>query len=176
LRDRIERDGIAYLDNSSPSELGLPDWYQNTWHAPWYVFEHWGRWFEVRAYVPGGALGYQDHVLLERTTAEPGAPIAARPRLPAEGAPANRVRQALSDAREHRDRTDGSRFGSIRTLVRRAMLRAMRPYTAHQDNVNAAVAASIEELTRAREHHAQLLDRLEESHDGTPPGAGTESH
>jgi SAM-dependent methyltransferase len=167
LRDRLEQDGIAYLDNSSPRELGLPDWYQNAWHAPWYVFEHWGRWFAVRAYVPGGALSYQDHILLERTAGEAQAPVAARPRLAAEGRPASRVQQALSDAQAYRHQRDGARLGSIRTLARRAILRAIRPYTAHEDNLDAAVATSIEELTRAIDHHAQLLERFEESHDET---------
>jgi hypothetical protein len=115
IRDRLERDGIAFMDRGVPPDFPLPDWYQNTWHAPWYVFEHWGRWFEIRGYVPGGALGLQDHVLLERRpdVARPRAPLAARPRLPAEGAPESRVAAALAAARAYRGvgaRTP-SRFG-----------------------------------------------------------------
>jgi SAM-dependent methyltransferase len=153
LRDRLERDGIAYLDESFPRELGLPHWYQNTWHAPWYVFEHWGRWFEIRGYVPGGALGFQDHVLLERRPdVRPArSPLAARPRLASEDAPTDRVRQALADARGYRNASDraATRSGSLRSLARRAVLRAMRPYTVHQDRFDEAVAKSIDELTRA---------------------------
>ena len=51
LRDRLERDGIVYLENSV-HDSGLPDWYQNTWHAPWYIFEHWGRWFQTAPTYP----------------------------------------------------------------------------------------------------------------------------
>jgi hypothetical protein len=105
LRDRLEHDGIAFLDKSMPREFALPDWYQNTWHAPWYVFEHWGRWFEIRGYLPGAALGLQDHVLLERRPdgTRPRLPVAARPRLRADEVPAGRVRDALGSARAYRD-------------------------------------------------------------------------
>ena len=95
IRDRLERNGIAFLDDSQPRDFPLPDWYQTTYHAPWYVFEHWGRWFEIRGYVPGGALGLQDHVLLEGRPdgGLPRVPLAARPQLPAEGAPGSRVQR-----------------------------------------------------------------------------------
>jgi SAM-dependent methyltransferase len=165
LRDGLERDGIVYLEKSTPRELGLPDWYQNTWHAPWYVFEHWGRWFEIRGFVPGGALGFQDHVLLERGPDDrsPRAPLAARPRLASEESPVVRVHQALADARAYRARADGagSRLGSLRALARRAVLRAMRPYTVHQDSFDEAVATSIDELARAVNDCAANLRRLE---------------
>ena len=38
----------------------------STVHATAYLFAHWSRWFRIRAYVPRGALDYQDLVLLER--------------------------------------------------------------------------------------------------------------
>ena len=160
LRDRLERDGIAYVDNSFQSEHRLPEWYQNTWHAPWYVFEHWGRWFEVRGYVPGAALGYQDHVLLERKSEPPRPPLAVGPRLAVEGRPSSRARKALADARAHRN---GSAAGGMRGLTRRVILRAIRPYTAHEDNFDDAVAASIDDLTRAVDEQASVLRRLQNS-------------
>jgi SAM-dependent methyltransferase len=166
LRDRVEREGIVYLDKSMPRELGLPDWYQNTWHAPWYIFEHWGWWFEVRGYVPGGALAFQDQVLLERTPDDrpPRVPLAARPRLASEQAPMARVRQALADTRAYRagSKDATSRVGSLRMLARRAVLRAIRPYTVHQDSFDEAVATSIDELTRAVNECASNLRRLED--------------
>jgi SAM-dependent methyltransferase len=166
IRDLLERDGIAFLDGTTPREVELPDWYQNTWHAPWYVFEHWGRWFKILAYVPGGALGLQDHVLLQRRPdtdrAEP--PVAARPRLPAAGAPENRVMTALSLSRSYREdaAARASRFGILGRSARRLVLRTIRPYTAHEDRFDDAVAASIAELTRASDHHAALLAARED--------------
>jgi SAM-dependent methyltransferase len=81
IRERLENEGIVFLDGVHPSDFPLPDWYQNTYHSPWYVFEHWGRWFKIRGYVPGGALGVQDHILLERVSGSAASrpPLAARP-------------------------------------------------------------------------------------------------
>jgi hypothetical protein len=164
IRDRLERDGIAFIDHSIPKDSALPDWYQNTWHAPWYVFEHWGRWFEIRAYLPGGTLGIHDHVLLERRPDEApaGRPLAARPPLPAKGAPESRVADALATARAGRDQPGtGEPVVTIRALARRLVLRAIRPYSAHEDDFDDAVAASIAELSRASDHHAAALKALE---------------
>lgn len=164
VRDRLEREGIAFLEGSMPGDSPFPAWYQNTLHAPWYVFEHWGRWFEIRSYLPGAALGKQDHVVLRRSTddALPRRPLAARPGLPAAGAPVSRVRYALTAARNYRGiaPTTHSRSGPLRALLRRAMLRAIRPYTLHQDKFDDAVVASIEELTRASDHQTALLGEL----------------
>jgi SAM-dependent methyltransferase len=165
MRDRLERDGIAFMDHSVPADFPLPDWYQSTWHAPWYVFEHWGRWFDIRAFVPGAALGLQDHVLLERRPdgAPVRRPLAARPRVPAEGAPQIRVAQALAQARAYRsdDANESGATRALRTLARRLVLRLMQPYSAHQDKFDDAVATSIGELTRATEHQASMLRTVE---------------
>lgn len=40
IRDRLERDGIAFMDEGVLKDTPFPEWYRNTWHAPWYVFEH----------------------------------------------------------------------------------------------------------------------------------------
>jgi SAM-dependent methyltransferase len=81
IRERLEDEGIVFIDNVFGPEYPLPDWYQSTYHARWYVFEHWGRWFDIRAYVPGGALRVQDHILLQRRAGDvpPRPPLAARP-------------------------------------------------------------------------------------------------
>jgi SAM-dependent methyltransferase len=70
IGERLEDDGIVFIDDVFGPEYPLPAWYQRTFHARWYVFEHWGRWFEIRAYLPGGALGVQDHILLARRPGE----------------------------------------------------------------------------------------------------------
>ena len=165
IRDRLERDGIAFMDEGVPKDTPFPEWYRNTWHAPWYVFEHWGRWFEIRAYLPHAALSFQDHVLLERPSgrAPRHQPLAARPRLPAEGAIESRVASALAAARTYRaPAPTGQPFvRKIRGLARQLVLRAIRPYTAHEDKFDDAVATTIGELTRATEHHAAALEALE---------------
>lgn len=168
-RDQLTRAGISFMDRSVPRDFPLPDWYQTTWHAPWYVFEHWGRWFEIRAYVPRGALALQDHVLLERTSdAGPSRrPLSARLSTLNEDAAERRVTAALIAARTHRERPiAGSRpTQRVRGLVRRALLRAIRPYTAHEDEFDEAVVTSIAELSHALTHQAVRLSALEEKLD-----------
>lgn len=66
IRERLHDAGIVFIDDVFGPEYPAPDWYQRTFHAPWYVFDHWAQWFEIRAYLPGGALGVQDHILLQR--------------------------------------------------------------------------------------------------------------
>jgi SAM-dependent methyltransferase len=87
IRERIESEGIVFIDGVQAEGCPLPDWYQHTYHAPWYLFEHWGKWFEIRGYVPGSALGLQDHILLERAPEGrlPRVPLAARPQRQAAG-------------------------------------------------------------------------------------------
>ena len=163
VRDLLEREGIAFLDYAYPPSFPLPDWYQATCHAPWYVFEHWGRWFEIRAFLPGASLAFQDLVLLERGAGDRArTPLSARPGVPAEGVPASRVAAALAEARAYRNGTRGSRsrFGAAGELARRWVLRAIRPYSAHEDRFDEAVAASITELNRATDYQAYALRKL----------------
>jgi SAM-dependent methyltransferase len=175
LRNTLEREGIAFLDHTVPRTYSLPDWYQTTFHAPWYVFEHWGRWFQVRAYVPGGSLRYQDHVLLQRRAVDQAArsPLAARPPISGRGIPEHRVRTALAIARGNRDAAPAapSHFGRLGQLARVLLLRAMRPYSTHEDGFDEAVVASIAELARATDHQSVLLERLDS--DAQRPGEPT---
>jgi SAM-dependent methyltransferase len=155
IRDKLESTGIAYMDKTFPQRIGLPDWYQSTWHAPWYVFEHWQRWFRVRAYVPGAALGLQDHVLLERTEAPLPRPIragaGAGARSQAAGPAADRVRDALASLQRYQRPQPPAPglAGFARYQLRTLLLRVLRPYTLHQDKFNQAVTASIEQLAAA---------------------------
>ncbi|MGH9151879.1 MAG: methyltransferase domain-containing protein, partial [Acidimicrobiales bacterium] len=70
----VERTGISYIDHDSFTGGPLGDAYHSTFHAPWYVMEHWSRFFTIKAYVPQRSLGFQDVVLLERPAA--GVPVA----------------------------------------------------------------------------------------------------
>jgi SAM-dependent methyltransferase len=164
-REPLERDGIVFVDRSQPPDFPLPDWYQTTFHAPWYIFEHWGQWFEIHGYVPGGALGLQDHVLLERRPGSNGSwvPVAARPSQAQATTLEQRVTEALATARASRATAAAapSRLGAVGKLARRFALRAMRPYTAHEDRVDDAVAAAVGELSRVTARHAARLKALE---------------
>jgi SAM-dependent methyltransferase len=66
IRGELGERGICFLDQDCFVGGPFPDFYHSTFHAPWYVFEHWGRYFSVRAYVSRGHFDYQDYVLLER--------------------------------------------------------------------------------------------------------------
>jgi SAM-dependent methyltransferase len=76
--ERFHAKGIVFIEDDSYVGGPFPDFYHSTFHAPWYVFEHWGRFFEIRAYVPRGSLDFQDYLLLRRR--EGPAPI--RPAAP----------------------------------------------------------------------------------------------
>jgi len=64
-RERFAREGILFVEDDDWFGTAMPDCYHSTFHAPWYVLEHWSQWFEVKAYLPRNALGRQDHVVLE---------------------------------------------------------------------------------------------------------------
>jgi SAM-dependent methyltransferase len=57
--------GLVYIREDSWQDGPFPDFYHSTFHAPWYVFEHWKRFFEIRSYLVRGALEFQDLVVLE---------------------------------------------------------------------------------------------------------------
>jgi hypothetical protein len=65
LRAVLERDGIVFIEDDSYIGSTHPDFYHTTFHAPWYVFEHWTRWFDVAAFMPLGS-DTQDLVVMRR--------------------------------------------------------------------------------------------------------------
>jgi SAM-dependent methyltransferase len=75
-REALERDGILFITDDLFIGTTHPDWYHSTFHAPWYVYEHWRRFLDVRAHLHEGAIT-QDMVVLERRPAgqEPLPPI-----------------------------------------------------------------------------------------------------
>lgn len=66
LRKRLRTGGHVYIKDDSWTGGPFPDFYHSAFHAPWYVFEHWRQYFDIRAYVVRGALDYQDLVLMRR--------------------------------------------------------------------------------------------------------------
>ena len=158
---RLEDEGHLFVaEMRQPAELGHPDWYASAFHAPWYVFEHWGAWFTVRAYIPKAALGLQDHVLLERTPdTQRRTPLAARPR-PSGDVSLHATEQQVRAA-QSRVGTGHSRLGPVSAALRSAVLRLIRPYTAHQAATDIELAQAIDELASASEAQARRLEALE---------------
>jgi SAM-dependent methyltransferase len=74
LRATLEQDGVLFIADDHFIGSTHPDFYHTTFHAPWYVFEHWTQWFDLLAYVPQGS-DTQDLIVMRRR---------------AEGAPAQR--------------------------------------------------------------------------------------
>lgn len=87
---RMRRNGIVFRSQDVWSGGPFPDFYHTTYHAVGYVFERWTRRFDIRAYLPRGALGFQDVVVLQRPLSE----AATR----ADRAPAASRAETLSEA------------------------------------------------------------------------------
>lgn len=89
VRSELERQGISFIANDVNTGSTHQSWYRSTFHAPWYVFEHWTRWFNIRAYFPLGS-SIQDLVILQRPAEgqDPTLPILARPQADAATTPA----------------------------------------------------------------------------------------
>ncbi len=158
-RDRLEEEGILFLELTDPTSPH-PEWYQVTYHAPWYVFEHWGRWFTIRGFVPGGALGLQDHFLLERTDAPPR-PLTARPRRPSRSSEAATVAADVRALRADVGLSSGAPHGDL-GFLRRAVLRLLRPYTFHADRIDDRLAGGVDQLAERLDAQEERVRRLED--------------
>jgi SAM-dependent methyltransferase len=148
-RARLESDGILYVAEDSYVGSAFPDFYHTAFHAPWYIFEHWSRWFDVLAYLPRSSLDFQDQVVLRRRDDSAGekTPIRARPAggvsvsVPAPPAP-------VIDSQDGPLKMpyQASRFGSLGLLGRRAIFRAARPVLHAQQQVDRSLAEAISSL------------------------------
>jgi SAM-dependent methyltransferase len=58
--------GFLFVEDDGWVDGPFPDFYHSTFHAPWYVFDHWSAFFAIKAYVPRGSLDFMDYILLER--------------------------------------------------------------------------------------------------------------
>jgi SAM-dependent methyltransferase len=89
-REELECRGILYIAEDQLIGSTHPESYHSAIHAPWYVFEHWSRWFDIAAYIPEGAIS-QDLVVLRHRAQDAAAvppiprrpPASARPPAPA---------------------------------------------------------------------------------------------
>jgi SAM-dependent methyltransferase len=148
-RERLEREGILYIADDAYVGSAFPDFYHSAFHAPWYVFEHWNRWFDVLAYLPRSSLDFQDQVVLRRRddSGNDFLPIRARPADGGPAAPASPVGPAtLAPDSALRMPTEASRFGALGLLARRAIFRAARPVLHAQQDVDRSFAQAISSL------------------------------
>lgn len=148
-RARLEREGILYIADDAYVGSAFPDFYHSAFHAPWYVFEHWSRWFDVLAYLPRSSLDFQDQVVLRRRDDSDDAvvPIRARPGGGASMAPAPPASPAIANLDGVlRMSTDASRFGAMGLLARRVVFRAARPVLHAQRDVDRSLAQAISSL------------------------------
>jgi SAM-dependent methyltransferase len=65
LRATLEQKGILFIEDDHFIGSTHPDFYHTTFHAPWYVFERWTKWFDLAAYAPLGSHS-QDLVVMRR--------------------------------------------------------------------------------------------------------------
>jgi len=72
MRATLEQEGILFIRDDSFIGSTHPDFYHTTFHAPWYVFERWTRWFDLAAYVPLGSDTQDLVVMRRRPDDEPG--------------------------------------------------------------------------------------------------------
>ncbi|MFO1413943.1 MAG: class I SAM-dependent methyltransferase [Burkholderiales bacterium] len=63
--------GFVYISSDGWDNGPFPDFYHSTFHAPRYIYEHWGRYFDIKAYVVRGSLRFQDYLLLLRRDGPP---------------------------------------------------------------------------------------------------------
>ncbi|MCC6194230.1 MAG: class I SAM-dependent methyltransferase [Burkholderiales bacterium] len=66
LLEKYRSKGIVFIEDDSWVGGPFPDFYHSTFHAPWYVFAHWSKYFDIKAYVTRGSLDFQDYLLLRR--------------------------------------------------------------------------------------------------------------
>jgi SAM-dependent methyltransferase len=81
-RSELETRGILFISDDQFIGSTHPDFYHATVHAPWYVFEHWTRFFDLVTYTVDGSLTQDLIVLRRRADGSPQPrPIGRRPVL-----------------------------------------------------------------------------------------------
>ena len=169
VREEVRRRGISFVKHDG--HVGGPhnDGYHSTFHAPWYVIDHWSAYFTVRAYVLQGSLGFQDFVLLERRPDDAPVPAGTRPQPQAVAAPASAEPGAAALPEVHRavhrplhgpaPEAPG-RFGPLTRLARRTVLRALSQYTDYQRGVDQDVQRALGSLDAAVADVNRELERI----------------
>jgi len=163
IREELSSRGISFIRDDAFTGGPFPDFYHSTFHAPWYVFEHWGRFFSIVAYLPRGSMGFQDFVLLERPEEETpgegrGGPITVShapqvvPPVP-DGSIRNTRETALHRAGGLLHRGPGVPAGQradlLSRLIRRLVKRELRASEDYQRQVNESLFTALWELDAA---------------------------
>jgi SAM-dependent methyltransferase len=117
---QLETEGILFIADDDYLGSTHPPFYHSTFHAPWYVFEHWHEFFHIRAYTPEGS-GTQDLVVLERRPDDAPVDAPVRRRFGALPAPSTDG-DALAHARELHENWPAPR--SVLGRLKRRLLRA----------------------------------------------------
>ena len=155
VREELDTKGIAHVTDDNFVGGPFPDFYHSTFHAPWYIHEHWGGFFTVVGYAARRALGFQDLVLLERGPDEMPAPAPTRARARRNGkaartAPIGAGGDGLGDARARLERGPDvgspARHERLAGPARRLVLRVIRHYTDYQRGVDEALVRAVEDL------------------------------
>ncbi len=66
IEEAYRTKGIIFIEDDMWINGPFPDFYHSTFHNPAYIFDHWSKFFEIKAYVPRGSLDFQDYLLLQR--------------------------------------------------------------------------------------------------------------
>ena len=176
VRKELAQRGICFIKEDSWVGGPFPDFYHSTFHAPWYIFEHWGRTFDIRAFIARGSLNFQDFLVLERPAddavrrpisiadlrAAAGSTAERAPLSAPVTAPAHAVLQADVDV------TTRTRYAAAARLARRLALRATRHYRDYQREVDRRIIESVDTLqtevqastTSLGSHFTEMYTRL----------------
>lgn len=167
IRRELQTKGISFIKDDAFTGGPFPDFYHSTFHAPWYVFEHWGRYFTVAAYVPRGSMGFQDFVLLQRppddapgvvrgepiTVQRAGGPAAsavaaaAPAPAPGEASPEDALTRAGRLLHQGYDANRGE--PGVNAAARRMVDRAVRSRSEYQRQVDEALFTALYEMRAA---------------------------
>lgn len=169
VREEVRRRGIAFVKDDG--HIGGPhnDGYHSTFHAPWYVFDHWSGFFAVRAYVLQGSLGFQDFVVLERRADGRPVPAGTSPIVPVDIAPPMEniggatlpdVGRAVHQALHGPAPEAPGRFGPVTTAARKVVLRALSQYADYQRSVDQGVKSALWALDASLAGIHRELDRI----------------
>ncbi|WP_354699206.1 hypothetical protein DSM112329_04915 [Paraconexibacter sp. AEG42_29] len=95
--DTLRREGILFVAEDGYIGSVHPEYYHSTYHAPWYVYSHWGQFFTVRALLSPGSWGGHDIVVLERPEADVPVLAPIVPSLAGQGADPGSVAAAVPE-------------------------------------------------------------------------------
>ena len=154
VRKELVQKGICFIKEDSWVGGPFPDFYHSTFHAPWYIFEHWGRVFDILTFKARGSLNFQDFLLLERpaddATLRPISIADIRAAAGFLGGPAPLSAPVTSEAHSALqadvDVNTRTRYGSAARAARRLAMRATRHYRDYQREVDRRIVGAVDDL------------------------------